>query len=185
LDEKEKFVDPTVLDFAEDIAAFKKSGAMEGEIFGPVLPLVRFRDIEEVASLVRERTREAQPLAFYVFTSESKRAISERWIQTCASGAVVVNDCGMHIVEEQLPFGGVGNSGLGAYHGKRSFDVFTHYKPVLWKSRWLDIPMRYPPSSGFGRRFVSVLLWLARKRVTPLRVGKVVLLFALIYKIVR
>lgn len=183
-DVESKYVSPTILDFGSDLVAFESSASMQSEIFGPILPVVRFSDVDCVERLVKKRTRLAQPLSFYVFSSESKRSVTDRWVSTCASGAVVVNDCGIHIVEEHLPFGGVGCSGMGAYHGKKTFDLFTHYKPVLWKSGWLDIPMRYPPGSVWRRRVVSLLLWLARKNVTPLRVGKTLLVFALLYKIV-
>jgi acyl-CoA reductase-like NAD-dependent aldehyde dehydrogenase len=179
----EKFVAPTVIDFQLDWEAFKSSACMQGEIFGPILPIVRYDTIDQIESFIRSQTRTKPPLAFYIFTSESRASVRNRWINQCPAGAVVVNDCGMHIVEEDLPFGGVGNSGLGAYHGRKSFEIFTHYKPVLWKTRWLDIPFRYPPLTRLRQRAVVFLLWLARHRVTPMRIGKSVLLLAILWRI--
>jgi aldehyde dehydrogenase (NAD+) len=183
VEEDKKFVGPTIVDFGTDWEAFKSSACMENEIFGPILPIIRYFDIQDVETFLRMQTRKQPPLAFYVFSSESKRAIQNRWVNACTSGSVVVNDCGMHIAEDCLPFGGVGSSGIGSYHGRKSFEIFTHYKPVLWKTRWLDIPMRYPPFSIYKQRVVRFLLWLGRRGVTPMKVGKFVFVVALLWKI--
>ena len=179
-----KFVAPTILDFGSDLPKFVFSASMQSEIFGPILPIVRFTDSAQVEKLVSERTLTYPPLAFYVFTAESKWATRNRWIDKCSSGALIVNDCGIHIVEDCLPFGGTGSSGMGSYHGKKTFEIFSHYKPVLWKNGWLDIPMRYPPGSAVRRRIIGFLLWMARKNVTPVRLGKTMLVLALVYKII-
>ena len=178
-----KYVSPTILDFETDWNAFKSSACMEGEIFGPILPILRYTDVGEVEAFLKIQTRSQPPLAFYVFSGESRHAIRNRWIASCPAGAIVVNDCGMHIAEDCLPFGGIGNSGIGSYHGKRSFAIFTHYKPVLYKTRWLDIPMRYPPLTLIKQRVVRFLLWLSRNRVTPIKVGKSILVIALLWRI--
>ena len=181
-----KYISPTIIDFKSDWEAFKSSCAMEGEIFGPILPIIRFKAIEEVESFLKARMRRESPLAFYVFSSDSRRAIHNRWVSAdYPAGAVVVNDCAMHIVEECLPFGGVGTSGVGSYHGKKSFEIFTHLKPVLFKTGWLDFPMRYYPSSKFNQRVVQFLLWMGRRNITPINVGKFVLVVALIYRILK
>jgi aldehyde dehydrogenase (NAD+) len=181
-----KYISPTLIDFKNDWEEFKTSCSMESEIFGPILPLVRYKDTHEVESFLRARMRSQPPLAFYIFTSESRRAIRNRWVSAdYPAGALVINDCGMHVVEDCLPFGGVGASGIGNYHGRKSFETFTHYKPVLFKTGWLDIPMRYPPMSQFNRTVVRLLLWLGRRNVTPLNMGKFVLVVALLWRIMK
>lgn len=171
---------PHILDFDSDWSAFKSSACMQEEIFGPVLPIIRYKSMAEVdAYLASCRSQRSQsPLAFYIFTKNEYSLAS-----SIAAGAVVVNDTGMHIAEVCLPFGGTGASGMGGYHGKKSFEVLTHYKPVLYKSGWLDIPFRYPPFTKMGNRVVGFLLWLGRKNVTPLRIGKVLCILFIGYKL--
>jgi aldehyde dehydrogenase (NAD+) len=181
-----KYISPTLIDFKNDWESFKQSCCMESEIFGPILPIIRYRDIHEVESFLRVRMRQQPPLAFYVFSSESHRALRNKWVSAdYPAGAVVINDCGMHIVEDCLPFGGIGTSGIGSYHGKKSFEIFTHYKPVLFKTSWLDISMRYPPLSPFNQRVVRFLLWMGRRNITPLNIGKFVLVVALLWRIMK
>jgi acyl-CoA reductase-like NAD-dependent aldehyde dehydrogenase len=183
VDVESKFVGPTVIDFKHDWEAFGKSACMSGEIFGPILTVVRYTEIGQVENFLRRQTRDHPPLAFYIFSGESRRSIKNRWVNTCPAGAMVTNDCGMHIVEDELPFGGLRTSGMGAYHGKKSFEIFTHYKPVLWKTGWLDIPMRYPPFTLGKQRIVRFLLWMGRKGITPFRIGKFALVVALLWRI--
>ena len=183
VDVESRFMSPTVIDFKSDWERFKKSACMEGEIFGPILPVFRYKDIGEVENFLRKQTRDHPPLAFYVFSNESRTCIRNCWVSSCPAGAMVINDCGMHIVEDALPFGGLRTSGIGAYHGKKSFEIFTHYKPVLWKTGWLDIPMRYPPVTLNKQRVVRFLFWLGRRGITPLKIGKFVLVVALLWKI--
>ena len=139
-DEADLFVAPTVLDFGCDMEAFHKSEAMQDEIFGPVLPMVRYNDIDQVLAAVNAKEK---PLALYFFSSDA--AAAEKVLSTTTSGGAVVNDCMMHLANPSLPFGGVGNSGMGCYHGKFSFDSFSHKKAVLKKSTFGDVPARYPP----------------------------------------
>ena len=178
----DKFIPPSLLDFGEDWQAFAASASMAGEIFGPILPVVRFAKIHTLQDYLS--SLENSPLALYVFSRDSAAAVRSL-SDLLPSGAIVVNDCGIHIVESALPFGGVGASGMGQYHGKRTFDLFTHYRPTLWKSGWMDIPMRYPPAGVWSTRVVGFLLWLARKRVTPIRIGKWLLVLGLVYRILR
>ena len=139
-DEADLFVAPTVLDFGCDMEAFHKSEAMQDEIFGPVLPMVRYNDIDQVLAAVNAKEK---PLALYFFSSDA--AAAEKVLSTTTSGGAVVNDCMMHLANPSLPFGGVGHSGMGCYHGKFSFDSFSHKKAVLKKSTFGDVPARYPP----------------------------------------
>ncbi len=113
---------------------------MEEEIFGPIIPIMEYNNLEEVASFINSREK---PLAFYFFTSSRRK---ERWLLSrTSSGGGCVNDTMVHLTNPRMPFGGVGNSGMGAYHGKFSFDAFSHHRSILAKSTWLDVPLRYPP----------------------------------------
>ncbi len=180
-----RLVAPTIFDFGTDFETFKNSAAMKEEIFGPILPVVRFTDRLQCERFVAEQARQAAPLALYVFTSDNAKSVRRRILDKVPSGAVVINDTGIHIVEGALPFGGTGVSGLGQYHGERTFEKFSHFRPVLWKSGWLDIPFRYPPFGERSVRIVKIVMWLSAKRITPVRVGKFVLVLALLYKVLK
>lgn len=112
---------------------------MQEEIFGPILPVIGFSSLEEAMANVRRRER---PLALYIFTSDEEKARS--LIRSLSFGGGCINDTLIHLANPRLPFGGVGASGLGAYHGKRGFDTFTHDKSILFKGK-TDFPFRYPP----------------------------------------
>lgn len=116
------------------------SEIMKDEIFGPVLPLIEYDDINNVVSAINEHPK---PLALYLFTNDKK--IENIIIQNVSFGGGSINDTIMHLASPYLPFGGVGNSGMGSYHGKKSFDAFSHFKSILKKSRYLDLALRYPP----------------------------------------
>jgi len=182
----EKYVPPTVIDFGSDMNAFRNSAAMAGEIFGPILPIVRFDSTSECVEYLSSHSRaNGAPLALYVFSRDGTGLVKNQFMPACPSGGVVVNDCSMHIAEGCLPFGGVGISGVGKYHDGKTFEIFSHFRPVLWKNGWLDIPSRYPPYSTWGMRMVSMMLWMSRKNITPVRVLKLALLVGLVYKIIR
>ncbi|MGI5857323.1 MAG: aldehyde dehydrogenase [Candidatus Merdivicinus sp.] len=119
------------------------SPVMQEEIFGPLLPVIPYRDIEEVLEFVLDRPK---PLALYVFTRD--RALSRRIFREVSFGGGCLNDTIVHLTSHSLPFGGVGESGMGSCHGKAGFDAFTHLKPVLRRGTWLDLPVRYPPYRG-------------------------------------
>ena len=126
---------PTVLDNVT-----WEDAVMQEEIFGPILPVLTFETLEEVIRTVNSREK---PLALYVYAQDKGfvRAVTSR----CAYGGGCVNDCVIHLASNHLGFGGVGESGMGAYHGKTGFDTFTHYKSIVDKKTWLDLPMRYQP----------------------------------------
>jgi aldehyde dehydrogenase (NAD+) len=130
-----KYIEPTiVLNPAHD------SLLMQEEIFGPILPIVTVKNISQSIPFVNER---AKPLALYIF---SKNKDFEQHVLTSTSaGMVCINDGFMFAANPNLPFGGVGNSGTGAYHGKIGFDNFSHLKTVMKRSFWFDVPLRYPP----------------------------------------
>jgi aldehyde dehydrogenase (NAD+) len=136
----EKFVEPTCMDFKEDFAAFTKSKSMEDEIFGPILPVFRYRNLDDAIKFINSNEK---PLALYAFTGDT--CVRYKILTETTSGVVSIHDCVVHLANPNLPFGGVGKSGMGSYHGKRSFDSFSHVKSVLVKTNYLDAPQRYPP----------------------------------------
>lgn len=116
---------------------------MNDEIFGPILPVLTIQSIDEAISIVKQFEK---PLAFYIFSNNY--ANQQKCLNTVQFGGGCVNDTVSHFINDGLPFGGVGNSGVGAYHGKFSFDTFTHKKGVCHKVTWPDVPLRYPPYNG-------------------------------------
>ena len=135
----ERYIEPTLLADVSPSAA-----VMQEEIFGPVLPMITFENRDEVKRFVAEREK---PLAYYYFGRER-----DGWdmIRHSTSGGACLNDTIMHIANENLPFGGVGNSGMGSYHGRLSFDVFSHRRAVVVTPTWLDLPFRYMPYRMFS-----------------------------------
>ena len=134
-DAARRFIPPTLLDETDPDAP-----AMQEEIFAPILPMLCWQEREEVVRFIQSRPK---PLALYLFTRdrEMEREIFDR----CSFGGGCVNDTIVHLACSGLPFGGVGNSGMGSYHGKQSFDTFTHYRSVLKKTNWLDLAHALPP----------------------------------------
>jgi aldehyde dehydrogenase (NAD+) len=125
---------------------------MREEIFGPILPLLAFDDLAEVVSILNSRPK---PLALYVFSNQPQNC--QKVIQGVSFGGGCINDTVIHFVNAHLPFGGVGNSGMGRYHGKASFEVFSHQKGILKKSFAYEPPLRYPPYKnklGILRKFL-------------------------------
>lgn len=132
------FIAPTIL---EDVSP--DAPVMQEEIFGPILPVFTFSEPGEALAMIR---RHPNPLSFYIFTSSSKR--EKDWIEQVQFGSGCVNNTAMQFTNHHLPFGGVGQSGIGAYHGRDSFDVFTHYKSVMKTPAWFDPALKYPPLKG-------------------------------------
>ncbi len=134
-DSKLNRIEPTILDNVS-----WDSPIMQEEIFGPLLPILDFSDLNEVINKVNSRPK---PLALYFFTTSK---VKEKTILTSIShGGGCINDTIVHLATPYLPFGGVGESGIGNYHGKASFDTFSHKKSIMKKSNLIDIPFRYPP----------------------------------------
>ncbi len=134
-DKEEKYFEPTILDGVDfDLPV------MQQEIFGPILPVLTFQDADEIISRVNARPH---PLALYVFSKN--RSFQKKIIGSIPAGGVTVNDTLMHIASNKLPFGGVGNSGIGKYHGFFSFETFSNAKPVVYRGTWMDPPIRYAP----------------------------------------
>lgn len=132
---EDRYIAPTILtDVSWDDAV------MQEEIFGPVLPVLSYEKIEEVINEINARPK---PLALYLFSESKKR--QKHIIHEIPFGGGCINDSVAHLGNHNLPFGGVGNSGMGSYHGKASFDVFSHQKSIMQKTTWFDIPLRYAP----------------------------------------
>jgi len=135
---QDRCISPTILDNVRP-----EDPIMQDEIFGPIFPIMEYGDIDEAISFVNSREK---PLAFYLFTSSRKK--EKMVFYRTSSGGGCVNDTMLHLTNPRLPFGGVGYSGMGMYHGKHSFDTFSHHRSILAKSTWLDVPLRYPPYRG-------------------------------------
>jgi aldehyde dehydrogenase (NAD+) len=125
---------------------------MKDEIFGPILPVLQFRNKEEAIKVINHNP---DPLAFYVFTSSSSK--EKDWLSSVPFGGGCVNNASWHFTNHHLPFGGRGLSGTGNYHGKYSFDTFTHRKAVMKTPSWFDPKVKYPPFKGKLRLFKWVL----------------------------
>ena len=147
-DERDLYIAPTVLtDLPDD------SAVLEEEIFGPILPVIGYGEIEEALAFVRRRPK---PLALYLFTRD--RRLQERVIRGLSSGSIVVNDVLVNQIVPGLPFGGVGDSGMGAFHGRYTFDAFSHAKAVVRRSLRADLDVRYPPFTAMKNRILQWLL---------------------------
>ena len=138
-DAKERYIEPTLL---TDVPL--TAPVMQEEIFGPVLPMIPFNNRAEAIKFINEREK---PLALYYF---GKVSDGKEVIRTTSAGGSCINDTIMHIANENIPFGGVGNSGMGHYHGRLSFDAFSHKRSVVTTPTWLDLPFRYMPYKMFG-----------------------------------
>ncbi len=141
-------IEPTVMDnvtFADAV--------MQEEIFGPVMPILTYDTLDEAVRNVNSMPR---PLALYVFTKDKKAAahITLR----CGFGGGCINDTVIHLATSEMGFGGFGESGMGSYHGKSGFDTFTHYKSIVDKKTWLDLPMRYQPYKRLYEKLLHIFL---------------------------
>ncbi len=145
LREQENYISPTLVEEPS-----LQSPIMREEIFGPILPILSFDSIEEPIRYIQSQPK---PLALYYFGKQNKDIIRKT-----TSGGACINDTIMHILPIRLPFGGVGESGMGNYHGKASFDTFTHYKSVLHSHPHFDLSVKYPPYSAKAKRLFERLI---------------------------
>src|SRR5262249_52490728 len=134
-DPDELYIAPTLL---TDVPV--ASRIMQEEVFGPILPVLEINSVQAVIDWVNERPR---PLGLYVFTGDED--VAERILEATNSGDACVNDCSVHPLVPELPFGGVGNSGMGKYHGRHGFEAFTNARGVLYHSPRIDPGVKYPP----------------------------------------
>jgi len=144
------YISPTLIEEPE-----LDSPVMKEEIFGPILPILTYETEADIENVI---TRYEKPLAFYVFSEN--HSFAKKLIQTYSFGGGCINDTVVHFSNKRLPFGGVGHSGIGAYHGRLSFDIFSHQKAVVKKGNWLDLPMRYAPYKDKLTSLKRLLDWL-------------------------
>ena len=141
-------IEPTVMD---NVTWDDK--VMQEEIFGPIMPILTYDTIEEVINAVNSHDK---PLALYLFTKDNTTI--QKITAKCSYGGGCINDVIIHLATSNMGFGGVGESGMGSYHGKTGFDTFTHYKSIVDKKTWLDLPMRYQPYSKFNTKLIRFFL---------------------------
>jgi aldehyde dehydrogenase (NAD+) len=151
INEADFYIAPTLIDEPK-----LDSLMMKDEIFGPVLPILSYKNDEDLHHVISNYEK---PLSLFVFTDN--KAFAKTIIQHYSFGGGCINDTVIHFSNNRLPFGGVGHSGIGAYHGKRSFDTFSHQKSIVKKANWLDIPLRYAPYNGKLKNLRVLLKWLS------------------------
>ena len=141
-------IEPTIMDnvtFSDLV--------MQEEIFGPILPVLTYDFIDEAVDTIRSM---AHPLALYIFTQDKCAAKSV--IEKIGFGGGCINDTLIHLATSEMPFGGFGESGMGSYHGKTGFDTFTHYKSIVDKKTWIDLPIRYRPYQKWKKQLLHIFL---------------------------
>lgn len=144
----EKYFEPTIVDnISVDMPIMKQ------EIFGPIIPIIAFDNLDDAIKIVKSLPK---PLALYYFSNCKQK--QKKIVNNISAGGITINDVIMHFASNKLPFGGVGNSGAGKYHGKFSFDTFSNKKSVVLKSTWIDIPIRYAPF----KNKLGIVKWLIR-----------------------
>ena len=148
-DALQRYIEPAILDLGKD----QNAASMQEELFGPILPVLSYHKLEDAVRFVNKR---AKPLALYLFTK--KRSAEKFVLERVSSGGVCVNDTISHLINPDLPFGGVGASGMGQYHGKYSFDTFTHEKSVFYKPADWNLPVCYPPFTKGKMNLVKFFL---------------------------
>ncbi len=150
IDKTQRYIAPTIIDTPS-----LDSAVMEDEIFGPILPIIPYETQQDIEHIIG---RYEKPLSGYIFSR--KRTFINWFLERFSFGGGAVNDTVIQFVNEELPFGGVGNSGTGSYHGKHTFLVFSHQKSITKKSNLIDIPIRYAPYKGKNKLLKFTLKWL-------------------------
>ena len=146
---EDNYISPTLIDEPS-----LDSEVMKGEIFGPILPLISYDNEEKIEKIISKYDK---PLAFYIFSTNNDYA--KKMIAKYSFGGGTINDTTVHFVNHRLAFGGVGESGIGGYHGKHTFDTFTHSKGVVKRGNWLDLPIRYAPYTNKLKSLRNLLKW--------------------------
>jgi aldehyde dehydrogenase (NAD+) len=147
VDVAQRYVAPTLV-----LDPDPASELMQEEIFGPVLPIITVDDMHHAIKFVADRPK---PLALYLFTKS--KALEDAVLDKLSAGSVCINDAVIFMVSPELPFGGIGNSGMGRYTGWYGFETFSHMKPVMKRSFRFDAPLRYPPYSDFKRKVMELV----------------------------
>ena len=148
INEKTLQIEPTVLDNVN-----WNDGVMQEEIFGPVLPIVTYHAIDSAIAKINSMPH---PLALYIFTSNQKAA--KKVTTKCSFGGGCINDVVIHLATSDMGFGGFGESGMGSYHGRDGFNTFSHYKSIVDKKTWIDLPMRYQPYRRINEKLIRMFL---------------------------
>ena len=141
-------IEPTVMD-----GVTWQDSVMQEEIFGPVLPVLTFNSYDEIYGMLSEKPK---PLAFYIYTQNKK--LAKKLTAEFSFGGGCINDCIIHLATNNMGFGGVGESGMGAYHGKIGFDTFSHKKSIVDKKTWIDLFLRYQPYSKLKEKILHIFL---------------------------
>ena len=147
-DEKEKRIEPTVM-----VDVSWEDAVMGEEIFGPILPILTYKTLDEAVLVIESHPH---PLALYCFTED--KGVKERILKKCRFGGGCINDVVIHLATSEMPFGGVGESGMGSYHGKAGFEEFSHTRSIVDKKIWMDMPVRYQPYTGFKEKLLRLFL---------------------------
>ena len=148
LDEENNRIEPTVM-----IDVSWEDAVMGEEIFGPILPILTYKTLDEAVLVIESHSH---PLALYCFT-EDKR-VKEKILKKCRFGGGCINDVVIHLATSEMPFGGVGESGMGSYHGRAGFEEFSHTRSIVDKKTWMDMPVRYQPYTGFKEKLLRLFL---------------------------
>ncbi|ARN77102.1 aldehyde dehydrogenase [Nonlabens spongiae] len=148
-DKDNLYLEPTLVDEPS-----LNSKVMADEIFGPILPILSYETTEDISNIIK---RYPKPLGGYCFTED--KSFASWFIDRFSYGGGVINDSIVQFINERLPFGGVGDGGIGAYHGKKSFETFSHHKSMVHRRTWLDIKIKYPPYNGKLSKIRKMLKW--------------------------
>ena len=171
------FIEPTIINFKHNKEAFLNSFSMQDEIFGPIIPIFYFKDILETKAVINKYP---EPLVAYLFTSKWKED------DDIKAGSIVVNDTLIQM-SSPLPFGGIGNSGIGKYHGKHSFDIFSYQRSKLIRYKWGEIPARFPPYNVPWKQFIikiSQTIFSLKHFEKIYRLGKKILFMYIVYVLI-
>ena len=147
-DAKKRFIEPTIM---QNVTW--EDSVMQEDIFGPILPVLTYKNFNEALLQI---SKHEKPLAAYLFTNNSEE--KDLFTTRISFGGGCINDVVMHLSNDHLPFGGVGNSGIGSYHGKTGFDTFSHQKSVLEKANWGEPDFKYPPYSEKKLRWIKKVI---------------------------
>lgn len=131
-----------------------EDAVMQEEIFGPILPVLTYEKLEDALSWINQRPK---PLALYCFTENKK--VKKTVLEMCRFGGGCINDTLIHLATSEMPFGGVGESGMGGYHGEAGFAEFTHKRSIVDKKTWIDFPIRYQPYTAKKLKLIRKFLY--------------------------
>jgi len=147
-DQQNLKISPTLVDHIQD-----NNPLMQEEIFGPILPIITYQTLDEAIQYIQQREK---PLALYIFSNH--QSVQQKILKTCSFGGGCINDTIIHLATSELGFGGVGQSGMGSYHGRKSFETFSHERSIVKKAIWIDLPLRYYPYSHIKEKLIRIFV---------------------------